>query len=76
MASSWYFFRCSLHLTQAALGEILDLGFPDQMMVAPDIVTPLEGIVFRADVSWSGTHLVEILDGSNTSNFLLDVSGV
>jgi hypothetical protein len=64
---SWYFFRCYCRLTHAALGEILDLEFPNQMMAVPDVVTPLEGIVFRADVSWSSAHPLEILDGSPES---------
>jgi hypothetical protein len=39
-------------LTRAAPRKTLDLGLLDRMMVALNVITPLEGIIFGADVGW------------------------
>jgi hypothetical protein len=52
--------RCSPRLTRAALGETLHPGLPYRIMAAPDVITPLEGIIFIAEFSWSVIRLKRI----------------
>jgi hypothetical protein len=43
--------------TRAAPGETLDPGLPDQMMAAPGVITPIEGIILEHISTVSGATL-------------------
>jgi hypothetical protein len=54
--------RCSCRFTSDAPEETLDLGLPRADDGGARIATPLVGIIFGVDVSWSGAALGETID--------------
>jgi hypothetical protein len=68
-ASVWSFFVVidSCLLVRATLGETLNLGLPDWMMVAFSVALPLVGVIFGVDTGWRVSEAVRCSSTTSTT---------